>query len=386
MKVSTSSSSIEDLFQDKHLHMPAEWYPHERCWMLWPYRKDNWNRSALPAQKAFLTVAKAISDFEPVTLAVPAAHMNDACKLLEEMLTEDGKPFQCKHTIDFIETESNDAWMRDMGPTFLLRKSGSEQGNKLYGMDWTFNAWGRKYSDWKADDQVASQVISFTKAERIRTEFICEGGAIHVDGEGTILTTEECLRSLNRNPSLSKEEIEEKLLSYLGGEKVIWLPWGIAHDDDTNGHIDNFCCFTAPGEALLCWTDNINDENYYRCRLAMKVLEKVPDAKGRMIKVRKMIIPTDLHYKEADLNDLIFDEGEESYRRIVGAKLAGSYVNFYVSNGGIIAPALNEESDEIAKGILQEAFSSYKIVMVPARDILLGGGNIHCITQQQPAL
>ena len=198
--------------------MPAEWAPHSQTWMIWPERPDNWRQQAVPAQAAFAAVAQAIAGFEPVTVGVSAAQYVSACAQLDHP------------GIRVVELSSNDAWVRDTGPTFVINGQGG-----LRGVDWTFNAWGGElgglYSDWALDDQVASKILSMERCPRYRTEgFVLEGGSIHVDGEGTLITTEECLLNPNRNPHLQREEIEFRLAEYLGISKVIWLPEGLFND------------------------------------------------------------------------------------------------------------------------------------------------------------
>jgi agmatine deiminase len=360
--------------------MPAEWARHSCCWMLWPHREDNWRLQAKPAQHAFLQVAEAIAQFEPVYMGVPERFFNDAKASFDQEFADKAN----KPDIHFVVMESNDAWMRDVGPTFVLSSTGGKE--KVIAMDWKFNAWGEMYPDYKADDDIARQVSEHAKAfDRIRTDdFILEGGSIHVDGEGTILTTEECLLHSNRNAGLSKQEIENKLLTYLGGEKVIWLRKGLIADEDTNGHIDNICCFSKPGQVLLAWSDDETDEQYAICREAEAVFAKELDAKGRKIEVVRIPIPPRLHYQAEECSGLAV--GEDGYTRQPGERMAGSYVNFYIANGGIVCPAFDVETDSVAVQILQSVFPNHRIVQVPGREILLGGGNIHCITQQQPLL
>ena len=187
--------------------MPAEWHPHTRCWMLWPYRTDNWREDAEPAKIAFTAVIKAIAEFEKVTVGVPVEHMTSAASKLEGVAN-----------VELLEMESDDAWMRDTGPTFLVR-----DGGILKGIHWHFNAWGKlglidgvNYVTWEKDKSIASKALNFAGAERYRADFVLEGGSFHVDGEGTLITTEECLLNENRNPELSKAEIELRLRLYLG--------------------------------------------------------------------------------------------------------------------------------------------------------------------------
>jgi len=350
--------------------MPAEWAPHSQTWMVWPERSDNWRQGAKPAQAAFAEVARAIAGFEPVTVGVSAGQYENA-------------NLQLSHPgIRVIELSSDDAWVRDTGPTFVTNGQGGVRG-----VDWTFNAWGGfnggLYWPWQRDDQVADKILGIERCPRYRTEgFVLEGGAIHVDGEGTLLTTEECLLNSNRNPHLLREEIEVVLADHLGISKVIWLPEGL-YNDETDGHVDNFCCFVRPGEVLLAWTDDENDPNYSRCQAALRVLQVSRDVQGREMVVHKMPIPGPLHATAEECAGV--DRVAGSQPRDPSIRLAGSYVNFLIVNGGIIAPSFDDPQDEPARELLQQLFPDRRVVMVPGREILLGGGNIHCITQQQPA-
>ena len=254
-------------------------------------------------------------------------------------------------------------------------------------MDWGFNAWGGfeggLYFPWLRDDQVASKILNIESCDRYRTEgFVLEGGSIHVDGEGTLITTEECLLNHNRNPHLNREQIEAVLAEHLAIDTVIWLPHGL-YNDETDGHVDNFCCYVRPGEVLLAWTDDPQNPNYSRCQEAMAVLENAHDAKGRKLTVHKMPIPGPLHATEEECAGV--DRVLGSQERSPEVRLAGSYVNFLIVNGGIVAPSFDDPKDQEAKAILERLFPEHRVVMVPGREILLGGGNIHCITQQQPA-
>ena len=213
-----------------------------------------------------------------------------------------------------------------------------------------------------------------------------EGGSVHSDGEGTVMVTESCLLSKGRNPDLTKEEITEKLKAYLGAEKVLWLPRGI-YMDETNEHVDNVCAFLKPGEVILAWTDNREDPQYPLSMACLGYLEGETDAKGRKITVHKLPIPDHpVCVTGEELEGYVFEEGEDV--REEGERLAASYVNFYFSNGAVILPAFggeNEESDRRAAQILGKLCPDREIIPVYARDILTGGGNIHCITQQIPA-
>lgn len=354
-------------------YMPAEWARHKQTWMVWPERTDNWRMGAKPAQTAFCAVIRAIAKFEPVTVMASARQFANAQAQLSLEPTN--------HPIRVVEVSNNDAWCRDTGPTFVTN------GSEVRGVDWTFNAWGGLngglYFPWDLDDQVAQKVLNIEGLPRYRTEgFVLEGGAIHADGEGTLLTTAECLLNPNRNPHLTKADIEQMLSDYLAIDKVIWLEEGI-FNDETDGHVDNMCCFVRPGEVLLAWTDDVNDPQYKRSRDALAVLENSTDAKGRKFVVHKLPVPGPL-YASADEYATVDLTGAAAPRE-AQARLAGSYINFYLCNGGLILPTFDDPMDSVAQDILQRVYPHHQVVTVPGREILLGGGNIHCITQQQPA-
>ncbi|RMV91026.1 Agmatine deiminase, partial [Pseudomonas amygdali pv. tabaci] len=323
-----------------------------------------------PAQAAHVAVAKAIARFEPVTVAVSAAQYDNARARLD------------MPNIRVVEMSSNDAWVRDSGPTFVINDRG-----EVRGVNWEFNAWGGfdggLYAPWNLDSQLGSKVLEIERCPRYVTEgFVLEGGSIHVDGEGTLITTEECLLNRNRNPHLTREQIEAILGDYLAVDKVVWLPDGL-FNDETNGHVDNFCCYIRPGEVLLAWTDDPEDPNYSRCHAALGILENTLDAKGRAFIVHKMPIPGPLFATEEECAGV--DQVHGSQERNPSVRLAGSYVNFLIVNGGIIAPSFDDPMDEKARELLQTLFPEHEVVMAPGRELLLGGGNIHCLTQQQPA-
>ncbi len=372
--LSPKDKSMQTTPKADGFYMPAEWYPQYQVWMIWPERTDNWRLGAKPAQKAFAEVALAIAEFAIVTVGVSATQYENALFHLTKELTD--------KLIRVVELSSNDAWARDTGPTFVI----SEDGEELRGVDWAFNAWGGLegglYFPWDLDDQVASKILQIEGYARYRCDdFVLEGGSIHVDGEGTVLTTEECLLNHNRNPHLTRQQIEQYLGDYLNIEKVIWLPKGL-YNDETNGHIDNFCCFIRPAEVLLAWTDDENNPNYNRCQEAWQVLEQAIDAQGRKLTIHKIPIPGPLFASKEECESI--DYHADSQLRDPSIQLAGSYINFLIVNDGVVAPYFNDPKDKEAKANLQQLFPDKKIVMVAGREILLGGGNIHCITQQQP--
>ncbi|MBN2047565.1 MAG: agmatine deiminase [Anaerolineaceae bacterium] len=347
--------------------MPGEFEPHAKTWMLWPERPDNWRLGAKPAQKAFVNVAAAIAQFEPVTMGVSRAQFVNARGMLPPQ-------------VRVVEISNDDSWIRDCGPTFVVNDQGETRG-----IDWDFNAWGGLvnglYFPWDQDDLVPQKVLNIEEKARYNAPIVLEGGSIHVDGEGTLYTTSECLLDEGRNPDLSKEEIEAALSEYLNIEKVIWIPRGV-YNDETNGHVDNIITVARPGEVILTWTDDPDDPQYEISREAYEVLTRETDARGRRVRVHKLHQPNPILITREESEGV--DAVDGTLPRLEGDRLAASYVNFLIVNGGVIAPVFNDEHDEAALRLLGEIFPDRKVVGVYAREILLGGGNIHCITQQQP--
>lgn len=347
--------------------MPGEFEPHSGCWMAWPERPDNWRAGAEPAQQAFAAVAVAIAASEPVTMAVSDRQFERCRALLPP-------------EVRVVEIETDDAWLRDTGPTFVVDGDGNRRG-----VDWRFNAWGGHdgglYAPWDRDDRVAAKVLEIEGADRYRAPIVLEGGAIHVDGEGTVLTTEQCLLNRNRNPEHSREEIERILLDYLGAERVVWLGEGV-FEDETDGHVDNLACFARPGRVLLSWTDDEDDPQHRISRDARERLEGATDARGRTLEVVPLPSPGPLRISAEEAEGIAAAAG--TIARRTGDRLAASYVNFYLGNTRIVYPLLDPRHDEEAAATLRRAFPEREVVGIPAREILLGGGNIHCITQQVP--
>lgn len=279
-----------------------------------------------------------------------------------------------------VELSSNDAWMRDVGPSFVVNSKGVVRG-----IDWRFNAWGGLqgglYFPWDQDDLVARKVLEVERRERYRAPFINEGGAIHVDGEGTLLVTEQCILNENRNPQLSAAQLAALFNSWLGVQQVVWLGEGV-FNDETDGHVDNLACFVRPGEVALAWTDDRRDPQHRISLDAYTRLMDARDARGRRFKVHKLPIPGPLYMSRAEAAGVMTRAGAKPRR--ARERLAGSYVNFYIANGGVVAPLLDARTDKLALARLRRLFPQRRVVGVPAREILLGGGNIHCITQQVP--
>jgi agmatine deiminase len=359
------SRTLESTPAADGFRMPGEFEPHSGCWMAWPERPDNWRLDAGPAQQAFAAVAEAIAVSEPVTMAASPTQLERCRAALSP-------------AIRVVEIAGDDAWIRDTGPTFVVDGAGRRRG-----VDWHFNAWGGIYSSWDHDERVAAEVLRVEGADRYRAPLVLEGGSIHVDGEGTVLTTKECLLNPNRNPELSRDQVERALRDYLGAEKVVWLGRGV-YEDETDGHVDNLACFARPGVVLLTWAENESDPQHAISHDALERLEASTDTRGRPFEVIKLPSPGPLLTAAEEAAGVEPREG--TLPRRAGDRLAASYANFYLGNSRVVMPLLDERHDEEAAEILGRCFPERELVGVPAREILLGGGNIHCITQQVPAV
>jgi agmatine deiminase len=325
---------------------PAEWHRHRRTWMCWPARHECFGgpEGALRAKQAYARVARAISGFEPVTLA---ARPSDAA---EARLATGGR-------VDVVEMPLDDSWARDFGPTFLTGARG------LAGVQWIFNAWGEKYHPFTNDAAFARRVTESAGAIPYSAPLTCEGGALHSDGEGTVLTTEQCLLNPNRNPSLSRADVEHLLTQYVGANTTIWLGDGFS-DDETDGHIDNIACFAAPGRVIVGIPPRAHPD-FAPVQEALRRLRSARDARGRVLDIVELPQPKMRESKS-------------------GRLLPASYVNFYLVNGGVIMPAFDDPNDEQARSVLGQCFPGRDIMQIEALDIVEGGGGIHCITQQEP--
>jgi agmatine deiminase len=347
--------------------MPGEFEPHSHMFMIWPERPDNWREGGKPAQKVYAEIATAISRFTPLTMLVNNGQYANARARLPE-------------SVRVVELTSDDAWVRDCGPTFLVNDKGDVRA-----VDWTFNAWGGLYDGlyfpWANDDAMAQKICELQGIDSYRTEdFVLEGGSIHVDGEGTLITTEMCLLSPGRNPDMTKEEIEAKLKEYLNLEKIIWIKDGI-DPDETNGHVDDVACFVRPGEVACIYTDDKENPFYEQAQAAYKTLSEATDAKGRKLKVHKLCVTKEPCYlRGADTIDIV----QGTIPREEGEISIASYMNFLITNKAIILPQYGDENDALASAQVQEMFPDYEIIPIRTEEVAYGGGNIHCITQQQP--
>jgi agmatine deiminase len=326
--------------------MPAEWERHEATLMAWPCRQELWGDGLASACCAYAEVARAIHQFEPVIMTAQPQEATEARRMLGP-------------GIEVLGLRLDDSWARDIGPTIVRNQEG-----KRAGIDWRFNAWGGEYPDYEEDAAFAGRVLTHLGIKRYAAPFVLEGGSIHVDGAGTVLTSEQCLLNPNRNPDLTKPEIEALLCSWLGATKVIWLGQGLV-DDQTDGHIDNLACFVRPGVVATLVAEDPEDANYAALSDNLKRLEAARDAAGRALEIVKIPQPAPKMFE--------------------GRRLARSYLNFYIANGGIVAPSFQDPNDLVAATILAGLFPDRRVAQVLVRDIIVGGGGIHCITQQVPS-
>ncbi|WP_448188317.1 agmatine deiminase family protein [Azospirillum sp. sgz301742] len=332
------------------LHMPGEWEPHARCWMAWPCRAETWpagedGDGLEAARTVYADVARAITRFEPVTMVCDPVDVAEAS-------------LACGPGIQILPLPISDSWIRDTGPSFVVGRNG-----RVGGVHWRFNAWGGNYADCAKDQEVGRLVLDHLGLERFAAPLVMEGGSFHVDGLGTLLTTEQCLLNPNRNPTLSKAEVERHLRDFLGVSTVIWLGQGY-QDDETDGHIDEIACFVRPGVVLALTTDDPTDANFKAFQDNLDRLKKARDAQGRELEVIPIRQPA-----RRDQN---------------GVRLTLSYTNLYIANGGVVMPAFEDPADDEAYRIVRRAFPDREVIQIAALDIVRGGGGIHCITQQQP--
>jgi len=330
--------------------MPAEWAPHAKTWMCWPCRIELWGGpdGMLRAKQAYARVARAVSSFEPVVMAARPQDVSEA------RLATAGK-------VEVAEALLDDSWARDIAPTFLVGCDGAKAG-----VAWQFNAWGNKFHPYTDDIEFAGRVLKAEDIPCYHAPLVCEGGAIHTDGEGTLITTEQCLLNPNRNPHLSRQQVEERLALFTGARRIIWLGEGFS-DDETDGHVDNIACFSAPGRAIVGIPASRSHPDFEPAIEALRRLSGSRDALGREIEVVELVQPHKTRH-----------DGR-------GRLLQASYINFYLANGGLIMPSFDDPNDEPARETLAACFPGRDILQIDALDIVEGGGGIHCITQQEPA-
>lgn len=328
--------------------MPAEWDLHERTLLTWPTREALWGNAFEDAEADYAAVVRAVAGFEPVTVVALPGRRARVVDL-------------CGADVDVLEAPVDDSWIRDNGPLVVRR----DDGHRL-GVDFAFNSWGRKFLPYDADATVAARVLDHLGIERVGVDMVLEGGSISVDGEGTLVTTAQCLLHSNRNPGLSEQDVETVLAEALGVRRVLMLPFGHLDDRHTDGHVDGVCTFTAPGHVLAQTCTDPRNVNHEAMARNLRYLRDVPDAAGRPVTVHGL-----------DLFSAVVVEGVADYV---------SYANFYVVNGAVVVPLSGDRSDdERAVDVIGGCFPGREVVGVPGAVIAFGGGGPHCITMQVPA-
>lgn len=320
--------------------MPAEWARHERTLMAWPCRRDLWGPEMQEARSDYAAVANAIAAFEPVTLVAHPADLAAARAAVTG-------------GVEVVAREIDDSWMRDTGPIFVL-----DRAMRRTGVHFRFNGWGGAYTPYERDEDTGRWLVEHLGDPLVEAPLVLEGGSIAVDGDGTLVTTEQCLLNPNRNPDLSREEIEAALREHLGVERIVWLGEGLVEDRDTDGHVDLIASFCAPGRALLQAVPQDNP-NFAACE----------ENRRRMEAAGLEVVPVD----------------RLAYADVAGERVAVSYLNHYVCNGAVIVPVAGTEDDEPALTAIGDAFPGREVVPVPGAVLAYGGGGPHCITQQVPA-
>jgi len=335
-------------------HMPAEWRAHQATWLSWPKDPETWPGRVAQVENIFLQMMAALAPNETVNLLVDDEET--------EQLVRARCTFAGADNIHLHRIATVDSWIRDYGPNFLV-------SDKLAFNDWIFNAWGNKYEELKRDDSIPQRLESLLKAPRFEPGIVMEGGSIEVNGAGCLFTTEQCLLNPNRNPHLSKAEIEQYLKDYLGIVKVLWLGEGIV-GDDTDGHIDDIARFVAADTIICAVEDDPQDANYELLQDNLKRLQKMTDARGRAFEILTLPMPGMVGGASSDKRNL--------------DRLPASYANFYIANNIVLAPVFGHTNDARALETLQRVFPDRRVVGINCEPLVWGMGTIHCVTQQQP--
>jgi agmatine deiminase len=329
--------------------MPAEYAPHEETLMCWPVNVGLYGSQLADAEHAHADVAKVIAEYEPVRMFVPSNEVDRAQDL-------------CGSSVRIDVVDINDSWCRDTGPTYVY-----DENDVRVAIDWIFNGWGQRFSPHDKDDALAANIARLRGDRSVRMNMVFEGGALHVDGRGLGITTMQCLLNPNRNPTMSQSEIEQTVSDVLGVSQMVWLPFGLSLDADTDGHVDNVASCTPTGCVLLQGCSPEEEDDFIRTSVNEKVARSCVDANGRSLSVE--VLPV-----------LPFVETTR------GRKYA-PYINYYVANGCVIVPTVGHEADHDMLQIIESMYPGRDVVAVPVGAILaFGGGGIHCITQQVPAL
>lgn len=336
--------------------MPAEWHQHNGTWLSWPKDPETWPDRVDQVEEVFLQMMAALTTQERVNLLIDDA---DTETRVRARCT-----FPTAANIRFHQIQTVDSWIRDYGPNFLIRADGSVAFN-----DWQFNAWGNKYDELKKDDRIPKLLEPILGFPRFEGDVVMEGGSIDVNGAGCVLTTEQCLLNPNRNPDLTRSEIEQVLKDYLGVNKVLWLGEGIV-GDDTDGHIDDIARFVSPNAIVCAREDDPKDANYELLEDNLRRLRSMTDSFGRPFEIITVPMPGIIGGTSTDNRNL--------------ERLPASYANFYIANNVVLVPVFGHSNDQRATDTLQKVFPDRQVVPINCEPLVWGMGTIHCVTQQQP--
>ncbi|MFZ0661012.1 MAG: agmatine deiminase family protein [Candidatus Binataceae bacterium] len=343
--------------------MPPEWAPHQATYLVWPHNLDTWPGKFEPIPQAFARIAAAIASCEPLRLLVKNGAEIEAVRAMVHDAAR-GDDIVMRR-VEIFQLETNDSWIRDHGPIFVNKIEPTAPGPAQIALDWKFNSWGEKYGRYDLDDVVPQRLGARFGFEVAEPGIVLEGGSIDSNGAGSILTTESCLLNRNRNPNLTRAEIEDYLRTYLGVANVLWLGDGIA-GDDTDGHIDDLARFVARDTVVTVVEDDPADANYKILRDNLARLAAMRGERGGPLKIERLPMPPPLVYD--------------------GTRLPASYANFYIANGGVVMPIFDCPADAVAAATLARLFPGRRVIGVPSVDLVWGLGAIHCLTQQHPQL
>ena len=338
-------------------HMPAEWEPHEATWISWPHKEESWPGKFQPVPDIMGNLVRLLSESERVYINVNDEAMEDSVRsVLVKNRVDLGR-------VDFYRIPTNDAWVRDHGPIFVVREKNGKRERAI--IDWNYNAWGNKYPPYDLDEVVPKKIAAQWKVPLFEPGIIMEGGSIDLNGKGTLLTSEACLLNPNRNPQLSKSDIEQYLKDYLGVQNILWLGDGIV-GDDTDGHIDDLARFINPTTVVSVIEEDPADANYGLLEENLKRLKTMKDQDGNPLNLVTLPMPGRIDYENQ--------------------RLPACYANFYIANTIVLVPTYRHGNDRRAVEILQKCFPDRKVVGVDCVDLIWGLGAIHCLTQQVPAV
>ncbi|MCB1215464.1 MAG: agmatine deiminase family protein [Deltaproteobacteria bacterium] len=341
-----------------NLRMPAEWEKHEATWLTWPHNRETWPPEVLPRMELFWAqLASELSRGEKVRILVNDPGTEDRAWAILNMVEAK------EDSIEFFHIPNNDAWMRDHGPIFVWEEK--NQDKQLQILNWDYNAWGGKYPPFHLDNMIPQKIADLLSLKTVRPHMILEGGSIDVNGQGALITSEQCLLNPNRNPSLSKRDIEGHLMNFLGVQDILWLGQGI-EGDDTDGHVDDITRFVSPKKIITVLEKDPQDPNYTLLQENYRRLYEFCEKKGLDWEILMIPMPKPVDYE--------------------GSRLPASYANFYIGNEVVLVPIFGQEQDQEVLEIFKQIFPNRRIQGLYCQELVIGLGGIHCITQQQPAL